>query len=138
MKRYLLDTSILIDFINRRFGVEKRAEEVRQAGGVIGTSLPVVGECFYGIEGSDNPVYYRKLFLRGLYRVTRWPFTHEAAEAYGTIANELKKTGRLIQQIDMQTAAIAHTLGNCTIVTTDSDFNRIPGIVTENWRTTSS
>lgn len=135
MKRYLLDTSILIDFINRRFGVEKRAEEVRQAGSVIGTSLPVVGECFFGIEGSDDPAYYRKLFQRGLYRVTRWPFTMEAAEVYGKIANELKKSGRVIQQIDMQTAAIALTLGNCTIVTTDSDFTRISGLSIENWRT---
>jgi tRNA(fMet)-specific endonuclease VapC len=30
-------------------------------------------------------------------------------------------------------AAIAFTLGNCTVVTKDSDFSAIPGLTVENW-----
>jgi len=45
----------------------------------------------------------------------------------------LKRRGRIIQQIDIQVAAIALTLGDCTVVTADSDFAAIPGLVIEDW-----
>jgi tRNA(fMet)-specific endonuclease VapC len=35
--------------------------------------------------------------------------------------------------IDVQIAAIALTLGNCTVVTKDSDFAAIPGLAIEDW-----
>jgi len=35
----------------------------------------------------------------------------------------------------MQIAAIARTLGNCTVVTKDSDLEAVPGLVVENWTT---
>jgi tRNA(fMet)-specific endonuclease VapC len=38
-----------------------------------------------------------------------------------------------MQQIDIQIAAIALTLGNCTVVTTDTDLAAVPGLHTENW-----
>jgi tRNA(fMet)-specific endonuclease VapC len=33
----------------------------------------------------------------------------------------------------IQIAAIAFTLGNCTVVTGDSDLAAIPGLTVENW-----
>lgn len=42
-----------------------------------------------------------------------------------------------MQQIDIQIAAIALTLGNCTVVTTDSDLSAVPGLPVENWTATS-
>jgi tRNA(fMet)-specific endonuclease VapC len=38
-----------------------------------------------------------------------------------------------MQQIDIQMAAIAMTLGNTAVVTKDSDLSAIPGLVVENW-----
>jgi tRNA(fMet)-specific endonuclease VapC len=38
-----------------------------------------------------------------------------------------------MQQIDMQIAAIAFSLGNCTVVSTDSDLADVPGLKVENW-----
>ena len=43
--------------------------------------------------------------------------------------------GRYMQQIDVQIAAIALTLGNCTVVTMDSDLAAVPGLAVENWAT---
>lgn len=34
-----------------------------------------------------------------------WPYSPEAAAAYGVIFAELRRTGRVIQQIDMQIAS---------------------------------
>ena len=36
-------------------------------------------------------------------------------------------------QIDIPIAAIALTLGHCTVVTKDSDFDAIPGLDHEDW-----
>ena len=38
-----------------------------------------------------------------------------------------------MQQIDIQIAAIALALGNCTVVTADSDFAAVPGLAVEDW-----
>jgi tRNA(fMet)-specific endonuclease VapC len=38
-----------------------------------------------------------------------------------------------MQQVDIMIAAIAKSLGNCTVVTADSDFHAVPGLMVENW-----
>lgn len=55
-----------------------------------------------------------------------------AAREFGRIYAELRKAGRLIQQVDMQTAAIALTL-KCVLVTRDSDFAVVDGLTLETW-----
>ena len=39
----------------------------------------------------------------------------------------------MMPQVDVQTAAIALTLGNCVVITKDSDFAAIPGLQIEDW-----
>ena len=46
---------------------------------------------------------------------------------------ELRHVGRVISVVDMQLAAISFALGNCTVVTKDSDFAAIPGLDHEDW-----
>jgi hypothetical protein len=62
-----------------------------------------------------------------------WPITEETAFEYGRTAAELRRIGRPIGQNDMMIAAIVLTLGNCTVVTTDSDLSTVPGLNVENW-----
>lgn len=38
-----------------------------------------------------------------------------------------------MQQIDIQIAAIALSLGRCTVVSKDSDLSAVPGLDVENW-----
>jgi tRNA(fMet)-specific endonuclease VapC len=46
----------------------------------------------------------------------------------------LKRTGRVIGQIDILIAAIPISLGDCAVVSSDKDMVVIPGLVVENWR----
>jgi tRNA(fMet)-specific endonuclease VapC len=133
MKRYLLDTGIMGHFLNRRAGVDAHVQEARQAGARIGTCMPVVAELFFGVEASAKPESNQKRLVRGLSGIVCWPFTREAAEAYGRLAAELKRRGRPMQQIDIQIAAIALSLGGCTVVSADTDMSAIPGLAVENW-----
>ena len=46
---------------------------------------------------------------------------------------ELARLGRPMQTIDIQIAAIALTLGNCIVVSADSDLSAVPGLSVEHW-----
>jgi len=132
-RRYMLDSNAMSDFINHRRGVDGRVRAAKLRGAVIGTCDPIVGELYYGVENSDTRDFNLRKLRTGLQRVKIWPFTRAAAEEYGRIAAHLKRTGRQIQVIDMQLAAIALILGHCVVVTADSDLSVVPGLTVENW-----
>jgi tRNA(fMet)-specific endonuclease VapC len=133
MKRYLLDTGIAGDYINNRHGVRQRAQDEVRRGNRIGICVPVLGELYYGVENSATRDRNLQLLLSALGRLRVWPFTNDAAEEYGWLFAELRRIGRPMQVVDIQLAAIALTLGNCTVVTTDTDLDAVPGLATENW-----
>ena len=133
MRRYLLDTNAAADSIFRRLGVQDRVKGARAAGHRIGIGLPVLGELYAGVEYSATRDDNLDVLRRSVRLFTLWPFTPEAAEVYGRLYAELRCKGRTIQQVDLQIAAIALYLGNCTIVSKDSDLDAVPGLSVENW-----
>lgn len=133
MRKYLLDTNAVSDFVNDRHGVRGRAIDARRRGARVGTCFPVLGEFFYGIEFSATRDANMALARAGVVKLTLWPFDEAAAWEYGRLYAELRRLGRPMQQIDIQIAAIALSLGDCTVVTTDSDLAAVPGLRTENW-----
>jgi tRNA(fMet)-specific endonuclease VapC len=133
MRRCLLDTGSASDYIHRRAGVYLKAAQRKAAGDQIGICFPVLGELWAGIELSRSKRFNQVRLLRDLSSFRVWPFEHAAAREYGRIYAMLRQTGRIIQQIDIQIAAIALTLGNCVVVTKDSDFKAIPGLHVEDW-----
>jgi tRNA(fMet)-specific endonuclease VapC len=133
MRRYLLDTGIAGDYINRRHGVYERAREEVTRGNRIGIGVPVLAELYYGIELSASRERNLQRLSVALATLTVWPFTEDAAAEYGRIAAELRRAGRPMQQADIMIAAIALILANCTVVTADSDLSAVPGLKVENW-----
>jgi len=93
----------------------------------------VVGKLWGGVEISGTSERNRARLARALSRLTLWVFDEQAAREYGRLYAELRRKGRILPQIDLQAAAIALSLGNCTVVTKDSDFNAIPGLDVEDW-----
>ena len=132
-QRYLLDTGPTFDFLFRRLGVELRVEEARRRGAKVGICVPVLGEVVAGLEASDSRNASWDIVRRKLGKLVCWPFEKAAAYEYGRVFADLKRRGRIMQQVDMQIAAIALTLGNCTVVSKDSDLAAVPGLVVENW-----
>lgn len=133
MTRYLLDTGIASDFINRRLDVDERVREAVRLGHRIGISTPVLGELLAGIENSNDPEKHRLKLWRRLVGISLWPFDKAAAQEFGRVSAMLRRQGRPMQQIDMQTASIAFTLGDCRVVSKDSDFRAIAGLNVEDW-----
>ena len=133
MKRFLLDTKPAQDFNNHVNGIRERADVERQRGNKIGICTPVLGELWSGIEGSATRDENLRRMRHGLSRLLIWPFDQIAASEYGRIFTQLKRMGRPMQQVDIQIAAVAFALGDCTVVTADSDLLAIPGLTVEKW-----
>ena len=133
MSRHLLDTHAAADSMFRRRGVPERVKAARAAGHDIGIGIPVLGELDAGAEFSASRDSNLEILRRSVKLFRLWPFTPEAAEVYGRLYAELRRKGRIIQQIDLQIAAIALALGQCTVVSEDSDLSAVPGLNVENW-----
>lgn len=133
MRRYLLDSNAVTSLINQREPLTQRIRDARLHGGRIGTCEPVVAELHYGLALSSSREENLVRLRRGLSGLIVWPLDRRASEMYGEIAAELRRRGRPMQVIDMFLAAIALSLGDCTVITTDSDLLAIPGFSVENW-----
>jgi tRNA(fMet)-specific endonuclease VapC len=132
-RRYLFDTGIAQDLQEDRHCVRARAEENHKLGHRIGICVPVLGELWSGVEGSASRELNEQRLRHALSRLIVWPYTNKAAAEYGRIFAELRRTGRVIQQVDIQIGAIARTLSQCIVVSKDADLRAIPGLTVENW-----
>ena len=133
LRRYLLDTGTAADYIHRRRGVFLKARESTALGHRIGICVPILGELWSGVYSSASRDRNEKRLLQHLHAFALWPYTEEAAREFGRLSSDLRRVGRPMPQIDIQIAAIAFTLGNCVVVTKDSDFDAIPGLDHEDW-----
>src|ERR1700730_582512 len=119
--------------IDHRRGVFERAQTEVSLGNWIGIAHPVLAELAYRVEGGRNRDRNLQRLHLALTSWKLWPVTEAAAFEYGRIAAELRRIGRPIGQNDMMIAAIARTLGSCTVVTMDGDFSAIQGLDVDNW-----
>jgi tRNA(fMet)-specific endonuclease VapC len=133
MTRYLLDTNMAGHFVNRRHGVHERVHDEVSKGNRVGIAMPVLAELVYGIEWSGSRDRNMQRLRTAMPSLKVWPFDEKAAFEYGRVAAELRRVGRPMQVVDMMVAAVAFSLGNCTVVSTDSDLSAVPGLKVENW-----
>lgn len=134
MTRFLLDTNMAGHYINRRQGVFDRARIEVANGNPLGIGVPVLAELVAGIEHSSSRDRNMKRLKTTLASLRLWPFDSSAAFEYGRIYAELARLGRPIGVVDMMIAATAMTLGNCKVVSSDSDLLAVPGLKLEDWR----
>jgi len=97
--------------------------------------MPVLAELLGGIEYSESREKNLIIVNRNLHLFRIWPFTREAAGIYGRLFAQLRRAGRTMQAMDLMIAAIALSLGACTVVSADSDFDAVPGLSVESWET---
>ena len=130
----MLDSGVLNDYVQRRGDVVARIKDAINRGIQVGTATPVVAELFGGVENSDSRAANLDKLRHALAPMVAWPFDRPAAREYGRIFAALRRIGRPMQQMDIQIAAIAITIGSCAVITYDSDFAAIPGLAIELWR----
>jgi tRNA(fMet)-specific endonuclease VapC len=134
-KQYLLDTNILIDFLD---GAPSVIDHVLKAGvKACYISSVSIHELFYGayLAKEKKEEYYNNE-IKKINKLIEYfdilPLSHQA-EQYGKIKSDLKKKGEIIDEFDMLIAGQALS-ENLTVVTDNiKHFNRIDGLKITNW-----
>src|SRR5689334_16216110 len=128
MKRYLLDASPLSAYLQNRQGAFQLispwilAEEVA-------TSILAYGEVVEYIKGAASFAIRHRQLRELLAEITPYFVTYHIMERYADIRRALRPPygPGLIGDIDTLIAATALERG-LTLVTVDSDFQRVPGL----------
>ena len=132
MALYLLDTNHLSAALNDEAGVRDKLRELRLRGDRVGTCVPALCELQVGIAQTSRREHNQRLLRELMRQVRIWPLDQKCSERYGELYHELRRRGRALSQVDIMLAAMATHL-SATIVTTDRDFEALPGIRVENW-----
>ncbi len=137
MSVYLLDTNVIIGVMNDRAPTVARrlATEIR-LGNVILLSSVVIYELRYGIARSDRRATSEAALSRFLEGpVTPIPFDPDDAANAGEIRAELAKKGTPIGPYDVLIAAQARRRGATLVSANTREFQRVAGLLQENWAT---
>lgn len=130
--RYLLDTDTCIMIIRQK---PPRLLErlLAQDPGSVGVSAITVAELSYGVWKSRDPARNSQALERFLLPLIVAPFDEAAATAYGPIRTALESSGQIIGGMDLLIAAHARALKAVLVTNNVREFQRIPGLMIENW-----
>ena len=92
-----------------------------------------MAELEYGISHSSHPAQNRTAILLFLSGITVLPFDADDAVTAGRIRGFLEKQGKIIGPYDYQIAAQGITKGLTVVTHNVREFERIPGILLEDW-----
>jgi tRNA(fMet)-specific endonuclease VapC len=131
MLKYLLDTNMVIYVIKRR-PVEVLGLFNENAGRMAISAI-TLAELIHGAEKSTRVAQNLAVVDDFASRLEVLPYTSRASQHYGAIRAVLERAGRPIGVNDLHIAAHARSEG-LTLVTNDlAEFERVPGLLTENW-----
>ncbi len=129
---FMLDTNICIYIIkNHHAETVKKAKEFSPSDLVI--SAITVCELEYGASKSSDPEKNRQTLIKFLAPFEICPFNEGAASHYGDIRAHLEKGGKPIGAMDLLIAAHARSLSLTLVTNNLKEFERVPGLRTENW-----
>ena len=130
----VLDTDICIYIINRRDAhlVRRIAAAAARRDGA-GISAISVAELEYGIAKSQHVERNRSALERFLTPLEILPFDDAASHHYGDIRAELERRGTPIGPNDLFIAAHVRSLGATLVTHNRSEFERVQGLVIEDW-----
>jgi tRNA(fMet)-specific endonuclease VapC len=131
MLKYLLDTNIVIYVIKRR-PVEVLGLFNENAGRMAISSI-TLSELFHGAEKSARIAQNLAVVEEFSSLLEVLPYTSRASQHHGAIRAALEKAGRPIGVNDLHIAAHARSEGLTLVTNNLAEFERVPGLLTENW-----
>ncbi|HEV7275321.1 MAG TPA: tRNA(fMet)-specific endonuclease VapC [Devosiaceae bacterium] len=131
MLRYMLDTNICIYVIN--LVPAELAERFDAWSSAICISSITYGELCFGVEKSAQRARNAAVLDDFTSRLTVLGFTANAAAHFGDIRAHLKRAGIPCGPYDMQIGAHARSEGLTVVTNNRREFDRMPGVLVENW-----
>lgn len=126
MKRYFLDTSIIIGYIA---GKPEILELVRGLDGERVSNYICLAELYEGVYRRRDPAQERKVikvFYESLNKV--YNMDYETADTFGRIRADLRKRGQLPGDMDILIAATCLTHGLVLVTNNKKHFERIESL----------
>ncbi len=133
MTSFLLDTCTISDLFAGVGRTKRRIQSVSP--GQITVSAITVMEILYGFE--LNPTIRKKFsdaFQSFRDITTTIPFDSNTAETAARIRANLKSKGSPIGSFDLLIGACALTHGHVLVTSNEREFERIDGLIIEDWR----
>ncbi|MCF8112025.1 MAG: type II toxin-antitoxin system VapC family toxin [Desulfobacteraceae bacterium] len=131
MTEYMLDTNICIAVMKGDSPVRSKISRIDPV--KIGISGIVLAELSYGVWKSKQHERNKQALADfcSICSVLDWPA--QAADIYGEIRAFLEQQGRTIGANDLLIAAHAKYLDAALITNNTREFDRVPGLKTEDW-----
>lgn len=131
MLKYLLDTNIVIYVIKRR---PQAAREIfNRHHGRMAISAITLAELVHGAEKSSHTARNIAVVEDFVGRLAVLSYDDKAAWHYGNIRAVLEKQGQPIGVNDLHIAAHARSDGLTLVTNNLREFERVPGLLLENW-----
>ena len=131
---WMLDTDILVYFINRKPGFERIARRMSgRSPGEVRLSAITLAELRFGIENGEFRSENTKT-LTGLLELLQVDdFPTGAAQDFGEIKAALLSKGKPVGPYDLLIAAHARHLRAVLVTNNEREFRRVPGLSVQNW-----
>ena len=131
MLKYLLDTNIVIYVIKRRpLGVMGLFND---NAGRMAISAITLSELYHGAEKSAKVAQNLAVLEEFASLLQVLPYSAKASQHYGAIRSALEKAGCPIGVNDLHIAAHARSEGLTLVTNNLGEFERVPGLLIENW-----
>jgi len=131
MLKFMLDTNIVIYVIKRRpievMGI------FNENAGRMAISAITLSELFHGAEKSAKVAQNLAVVEEFASLLEVLPYTAKASQHYGAIRSALEKVDRTIGVNDLHIAAHARSEGLTLVTNNLGEFERVPGLMAENW-----
>ena len=131
MLKYLLYTNIVIYVIKRRpLGVMGLFND---NAGRMAISAITLSELYHGAEKSAKVAQNLAVLEEFASLLQVLPYSAKASQHYGAIRSALEKAGCPIGVNDLHIAAHARSEGLTLVTNNLGEFERVPGLLVENW-----
>lgn len=131
MLRYLLDTNIVIYIIKRR--PIEALHIFNNHASHMALSTISLAELMHGAENSSQVARNLQTIEDFCSRLEVLPYTAKAAQHYGQIRAALEKAGQPVGINDLHIAAHARSEGLTVVTNNLREFEKVPGLMVENW-----
>ena len=131
MLKYMLDTNIVIYTMKNR--PRQLKKQFQQHDGRMAVSSVTLGELVFGAEHSQAIEKNLADIEALIARLDVLPFENKAAYHFGQIRAALYEPCSPIGAYDMMIAGHARALGLVLVTNNQKEFQRVPGLLLENW-----
>lgn len=132
---FLLDTNVISDILRKQAAV--LAELNTHTPAEVAMSCVSEGELLYGIANNPQATTLHQAVHTVIKTIRPFPWDSEAAACYGRLKAELRRSGRMLSELDMMIEAQALAANLC-LVTSDAAFAQVAGLTIADWRQVKS